>query len=206
MHPINNAVKTLVSMLDDCGIEDSPVTLMPDYDLPRCTYEHGVPVKVHFGDRSAVFVSEEPVKATTKASFMRDAPLKKSAQRAAAAGIINAVSGFLCTIRRLHACTKEEHTPCREELKKILSGKRIYCCGNMPDARKIAGSVVEDPKAADLILITGDGLVSDAGEILSEYPPEKLLYLGPSTTGTASMLRSPHFCPFGRANLQTPEE
>lgn len=207
MHPINNAVKSLVSMLEDCGIGESPATLTPDYDLPRCTYEHGVPVHVIFGGRSAVFVSEEPVQATTKPSFMADAPLKKSAQRAAAAGIINAVSGFLCTARRLHACTREEHAACRDELRRILSGKRIYCCGDMPDARMIAGSTaVEDPAAADLILITGDGLTGDAAEALSEFPPEKLLYLGPSTVGTASLLRSPHFCPFGRANLQNPEE
>jgi len=206
MHPINEAVAALKPMLDDCGIGDSPVVLTPDFDLPRCAYERGVPVQVLFGGRSAVFVSDETMKATTKASFMVDAPLKKAAQRAAAAGIVNAVTGFLCTVRTLHACRNEDHTPCREELSSVIRDKKVFCYGEMPDVRRIAGSyLVTDPKEADIILITGDGLVGD-GINLEELSEEKLIYLGPSTVGTASLLHCRHFCPFGRGNLQTSEE
>ena len=63
----------------------------------------------------------------------------------------------------------------------------------------------ELPKA-DLILITGEGLVSDEGIMLTSQPREKLLYIGPSTVGTANILHCEHFCPFGRANLQTSED
>lgn len=204
MHPINQAVQKLVPMMEECGIEESPVFLTPDYDLPRCAYERGVPVQVVFGGRSAVFVSDEPVQATTKASFMIHAPLKKSAQRAAAAGIINAVSGFLCIVRKLHACSPEEHLICREKLSGEIKGKRVYCCGDIPDARKLAGNtLVDNPENADIILVSGDGLVETEDILFEKIPPEKILYLGPSTTGTAHILQCRHFCPYGRGNLQT---
>lgn len=204
MHPINQAVQKLVPMMEECGIAESPVLLTPDYDLPRCAYERGVPVQVLFGGRSAIFVSEEPVKATIKASFMADAPLKKPVQRAAAAGVINAVSGFLCTNRKLHACKTDEHVHCRDSLSEQIKGKRVYCCGEMPDARKLIGSyLVDQHENADLILITGDGLTENEFEKFENFPVGNILYLGPSTSGTANILQCQHFCPFGRANLQT---
>lgn len=206
MHPINEAVAALKPMLDDCGIGDSPVVLTPGFDLPRCAYERGVPIQVLFGGRTAVFVSDETMKATTKASFMIGAPLKKATQRAAAAGIVNAVTGFLCTVRALHACRKVDHAPCRDELVSIIRERKVFCCGEMPDVRRIAGSyLVNDPKEADIILITGDGMVNDDIN-LEKLPEEKIIYLGPSTVGTASLLHCRHFCPFGRGNLQTSEE
>ncbi len=207
MHPINSAVQALVPMMEECGIAESPVLLTPDYDLPRCAYEKGVPIQVIFGGRSAVFVANEIIKATTKASFMSNAPLKKASQRAAAAGILNAVTGFLCTTRKLHACRQEEHSECRAELATKILNKRIYCYGDMPDARKLAGSLlVNRPEDADVVLVTGDGLIGDDAGILSELSKEKVLYLGPSTVGTAQLLHCEHFCPFGRGNLQTSED
>lgn len=207
MHPINKAVQKLIPMMEECGIEDSPVVITPDYDLSRCAYERGVPVQVIFGGRSAVFVSEEPIKVKTKASFMGDAPLKKSVQRGAAAGIINAVSGFLCLNRILHACSQEKHSLCRDALSESIRGKRIYCCGEMPDAKKLAGnSLVAKPEEADIILISGDGLVENESEFFNRYSPEKVIFIGPSTSGTAHILKCQHFCPFGRANLQTYED
>lgn len=207
MHPINSAVQALVPMMEECGIAESPVLLTPDYDLPRCAYEKGVPIQVIFGGRSAVFVANEIIKATTKASFMSNAPLKKASQRAAAAGILNAVTGFLCTTRKLHACRQEEHSECRAELATKILNKRIYCYGNMPDARKLAGNLlVNRPEDADVVLVTGDGLIGDDAGILSELSKEKVLYLGPSTVGTAQLLHCEHFCPFGRGNLQTSED
>jgi len=207
MHPINSAVQALVPMMEECGIAESPVRLPPDYDLPRCAYEKGVPIQVIFGGRSAVFVANEIIKATTKASFMSNAPLKKASQRAAAAGILNAVTGFLCTTRKLHACRQEEHSECRAELATKILNKRIYCYGDMPDARKLAGNLlVNRPEDADVVLVTGDGLIGDDAGILSELSKEKVLYLGPSTVGTAQLLHCEHFCPFGRGNLQTSED
>lgn len=207
MHPINSAVQALVPMMEECGIAESPVLLTPDYDLPKCAYEKGVPIQVIFGGRSAVFVANEIIKATTKASFMSNAPLKKASQRAAAAGILNAVTGFLCTTRKLHACRQEEHSECRAELATKILNKRIYCYGDMPDARKLAGNLlVNRPEDADVVLVTGDGLTGDDAGILSELSKEKVLYLGPSTVGTAQLLHCEHFCPFGRGNLQTSED
>lgn len=207
MHPINKAVQALVPMMEECGIAESPVLLTPDYDLPKCAYERGVPVQVLFGGRSAVFVSDEPIKATTKASFMTGSSLKKPAQRAAAGGILNAVSGFLCTVRKLHACTQTDHAPCRDELAKILKSKQVYCCGDMPDVKKIAGnSLVDKPEEADIIIMNNEGIISDEATLLSDIPSEKILYVGPSTVGTAKLLQCEHFCPFGRANLQTSED
>jgi len=207
MHPINSAVQALVPMMEECGIAESPVLLTPDYDLPRCAYEKGVPIQVIFGGRSAVFVANEIIKATTKASFMSNAPLKKASQRAAAAGILNAVTGFLCTTRKLHACRQEEHSECRAELATKILNKLIYCYGDMPDARKLAGNLlVNRPEDADVVLVTGDGLIGDDAGILSELSKEKVLYLGPSTVGTAQLLHCEHFCPFGRGNLQTSED
>lgn len=207
MHPINSAVQALVPMMEECGIAESPVLLTPDYDLPKCAYEKGVPIQVIFGGRSAVFVANEIIKATTKASFMSNAPLKKASQRAAAAGILNAVTGFLCTTRKLHACRQEEHSECRAELATKILNKRIYCYGDMPDARKLAGNLlVNRPEDADVVLVTGDGLIGDDAGILSELSKEKVLYLGPSTVGTAQLLHCEHFCPFGRGNLQTSED
>jgi len=207
MHPINSAVQALVPMMEECGIAESPVLLTPDYDLPRCAYEKGVPIQVIFGGRSAVFVANEIIKATTKASFMSNAPLKKASQRAAAAGILNAVTGFLCTTRKLHACRQEEHSECRAELATKILNKRIYCYGDMPDARKLAGNrLVIRPEDADGVLVTGDGLIGEDAGILSELSKEKVLYLGPSTVGTAQLLHCEHFCPFGRGNLQTSED
>jgi hypothetical protein len=138
---------------------------------------------------------------------MSQASLKKESQKEAAAGIINAAMGFLCKIRRLHACKTEEHATCRKELSGLISGKRIFCLGEMADIRRMAGTMqTEDPKVADYILISGDGLVSDILPDIDEYPQEKIICIGPSTAGTAALLQYQHFCPFGRANLQTIEE
>jgi hypothetical protein len=207
MNLIQKAVKELVNILDDCGIAESPVILTPDYDLPKCEYERGVSIKVIFGGRSAVFVSNETRNVTTKASFMAQAPLKKESQKEAAGGIINAAMGFLCKVRRLHACKSEEHVSCRNALTERISGKRIFCLGDMTDIRHMAGTMLtDDPNTADYILISGDGLVSDILPDIDSYPHEKILCIGPSTAGTAALLHYDHFCPFGRANLQTIEE
>lgn len=207
MHPINQAVQHALDMMNECGITESPVLLTPDYDLPRCAYERGVPIQVIFGGRSAVFVAEEPVQVTTKPSFMVEAPLKKPVQRSAAAGILNAVAGFLCISRRLHACTPEDHASCRNRLSDHIRGKRIYCLGEMADIKRLAaGHLVDSPDNADLVIITGDGLTGKESEIIEDYPAEKLLFIGPSTSGTANFLSCQHFCPFGRANLQTSED
>jgi len=207
MNLIQKAVKELLNILEECGIAESPVILIPDYDLPKCGYEYGVSIKAIFGGRSAVFVSNETINVTTKASFMTHAPLKKDGQKEAAGGIINAAMGFLCKTRRLHACKKEEHISCRKTLNNLISGKRIFCLGEMADIRHMAGVMLtDDPKVADYILISGDGLVSDILPDIDSYPHDKIICIGPSTAGTAALLHYEHFCPFGRANLQTIEE
>ena len=119
MHIINKAVTQIELMVEDCGISDNPVTLEQENEVIKCAYERGALLRVTFGGRSAGIASDDPVRTTTKPSFMFGATLGKPALRSAAAGIINAITGFLCTSRRLHACLPENHDICLKELELV---------------------------------------------------------------------------------------
>ncbi|MFH0967521.1 MAG: hypothetical protein V1862_07555 [Methanobacteriota archaeon] len=202
MHIINKAVTLIESMLEDCGISDNPVVLEQEQEVVRCAFEQGALIRVTFGGRSAGIATNDPIRTTTKPSFMFGAPLNKPALRSAAAGIINVLTGFLCTSRKLHACNPECHTPCNTELTALIAGKKIWCCGQMETIRdKFSANLVEKAKDADLILVTADGMVSDEGISIPEEPGEGILFIGPSTAGVATLTQGCHFCPYGRTNL-----
>lgn len=189
-------------MLEDCGISDNPVVFEQEQEVIRCAYEQGALLRVTFGGRSAGIASYDPIRTTTKPSFMFGASLNKPALRSAAAGIINVLTGFLCTSRRLHACSPECHTPCMTELASLIAGKKIWCCGQMSPIRdKFSATLVEKAGDADLILVTADGLVSNEGDQIPETPGEEVFFIGPSTAGVATLTHGCHFCPYGRTNL-----
>ena len=62
--------------------------------------------------------------------------------------------------------------------------------------------VRDDPilEAADLFLVAGDGMTTDAGvACIDEYRGHKqMIFLGPSTAGVSNLLNLEHWCPYGR--------
>jgi len=202
MHIINKAVILIESMVEDCGISENPVILDQETEVVKCAYERGALLRVSFGGRSAGIATDDPIRTTTKPSFMFGANLGKPALRSAAAGILNALTGFLCTSRRLHACIPEDHLPCLRELEQAISGKKIWCCGAMDQVRdRFSSQLVAFPEDADLILVSSDGMISDENGIIPEEPSEKYLFIGPSTAGVAILTHGCHFCPYGRMNI-----
>ena len=189
-------------MVEDCGLSQNNVIIEQEDEVVKCAYEHGALLRVTFGGRSAGIATDDPIRTITKPSFMFGASLKKPAQRTAAAGIINALTGFLCTSRKLHACTPEQHVPCAVELAPLLAGKKIWCCGQMQPIRdRYSSSLAESMEDADLILVTADGMVSDEGEGIPGQPDDRVLFIGPSAAGVAVLTEGCHFCPYGRTNL-----
>jgi hypothetical protein len=202
MHIINKAVSLMESQLEDCGISDNPVVLSQEEEVTRCQYERGALIRVTFGGRSAGIASDFPVRTTTKPSFMFGAPLNKPELKAAATGILNVLTGFLCRSRVLHACTPDHHGACGAELAALLKGKKLWCCGEMPLIREqLAQHLVEKPDDADFILVSADGMVDRDGGIIPEQPGEQVLFIGPSAAGVATLTHGCHFCPYGRMNL-----
>jgi len=189
-------------MLEDCGISDNPVVLEQEQEVVRCAYERGALLRVTFGGRSAGISTDDPIRTTTKPSFMFGATLAKPSHRSAAVGILNVLTGFLCTSRVLHACDPSCYEPCGCELSSLIAGKKIWCCGEMHQIReKYSSHLVENRQDADLILVSSDGLIGKDGEFLPVEPGEKILFIGPSTAGVASLVDGCHFCPHGRTNL-----
>ncbi len=197
----HDAVERLEKILAGSGCEDGIVTLGVNYDADRCQYPKGVCMEAQFGGRRGQFVTNEPTRARTRVSFMFGAPFATTKQRAAAGAIINAVSAFLCLTRRLQPCTKECHGPCLEALSREVAGKRVYLLGPMPLlARALEAQVADSPEEADLILVAGDGMATDAGvACIDGYRGRKrMIFIGPSTAGISGLLDLEHWCPYGR--------
>lgn len=203
MDLIVEAVNRLEEQLRESGCEDGVVRIDLDPDVVICQYEKGGDMVASFGGRSAEFVTYDPIRATTRISFLYGARLEKTAQRAAACAIINVVTGFLCFSRRLRACSPERHAACRSELADYCHGKRVGTIGRVYGLELIPGMErTEDPGSADLILVTGEGLISpEGGRLLASYGEEKpMLFLSPSTAGVANLLGCDHWCPYGGMN------
>lgn len=197
----HDAIERLETVLADSGCEDGIVTLSVNHDTDVCQYPRGVAMEGHFGGRCGQFITDEPVRANTRISFMFGAPLNNQKQRAAAGAIINTVSAFLCLTRKLHPCTPDRHAPCLAELSREVAGKRIYLVGPMPVLERVLGNqIVDSPEAADLFLVAGDGMTTDAGvACIDEYRGHKqMIFLGPSTAGVSNLLNLEHWCPYGR--------
>jgi hypothetical protein len=198
---LHDSVRQLEGILENSGCEDGIVTLSVNYDADVCQYPRGVCLEGSFGGRSGQFVTGEPLRVRTRISFMFGAPLQNRKQRGAACVIINAVSAFLCLARKLQACTPDRHAPCLADLSREVAGQRLYLIGPMPVIeRALAGQVVDSPESADLLLVAGDGMVTDEGvAVIDEYRGrKKMIFLGPSTAGVAGLLNFEHWCPYGR--------
>ena len=191
---ITDRIEDLHRLLEHTGCEEGIVTLATVPDITPCQFERGACVRASFGGKTADFMTENPVRATTRISFMFGRALEKVEQRVAALAIINVVAGFLCISRTLHACTREKHAECLAGLTGRVSGQRVFIVGPVPPALKGRALIWADSvEEADIVLITGDGL---AGKELS-LEGKNVLFLGPSTAGLCAIGKHPHWCPFG---------
>lgn len=201
MDIIVESVKKIEALAEHGGCSDAGVLIDVDSHYTVCQFEQGVPMTAMFGGRSAVFTTWDPIRAPTKISFMFGAPLDTSPVRGAAAAIINVILGFLCMTRILHACPASSHAECSGEMAKELTGKRVFCIGTMGKTGS-HGLInpVENPSDADIILINGEGIISDgAGDIIVTWGKTKrIICIGPSTAGIARLYELEHWCPFGR--------
>ena len=200
MDLITETVKKLETMMKDSGCEDSGVVLDVRTGTVNCQYERGACMTAVFGGRSADFVTFDPIRATTKISFMFGAPLTTPSARGAAAAIVNVVAGFFCLSRILHPCPESSHKECHRQLLRELGGKRIFCPASMPSVdAAFRSTLVTNPQDADVILMNGEGITEKGtGDIIRDHNDTKrILCLGPSTAGIARLNQLEHWCPFG---------
>ncbi|MCP1662642.1 MAG: hypothetical protein D5R99_05435 [Methanocalculus sp. MSAO_Arc1] len=198
---IRRAVKKLKEQLEGSGCDDGIVSLWINTDVPTCQYPKGVCLEAVYGGRTAEMVTTTPFEGKTKISFLYEAALKKPKTRAAACAIMNVLTGFACMSRKLHACSPSSHEECRELLLRMYDAGSVYPVGDLnsiPDLFK--GRIAASPEEADIIIIAGDGLVSDEGVAIQDQYLEtkEFVFLGPSTAGVCSLMDLKHWCPFGR--------
>jgi hypothetical protein len=198
MQLIHHLVKRIQTLTDGCGYEENAITLAEEREQDdRCPYEIGTVMSISFGGKNTYFSSTHPQNVTTKPKYMFSAALTRPAHRASAAAIIAGMSGFLCFSRILGACTKEYHQTCIESITKQIAAKKVYCLGEMKQIRElISDQIVSEPKDAELILLSIDGLNEDTIYNLESKTP--MLCIGPSIGGIASLFECEHACPCGR--------
>ncbi|QYZ79231.1 hypothetical protein E2N92_07165 [Methanofollis formosanus] len=200
MNLIASAVTELKEQIKDSGCEDGIVALARNTTRPLCQYPRGVCVEARFGDRTGHVVTTEPLEISTRISFMYGAPLKRPVERTAACAIINAVTGFFCINRKMNACDQAHHAPCLAELAATLEGKQAYLVGEAEGVAEVLGaSLTVTPEDADVLLVTGPGIISDEGLATVEAArgTKAMIFLGPSTAGVATVLGIEHWCPYG---------
>jgi hypothetical protein len=200
MDIIIESAKKIKALLENSGCEECSVLLDVDADIVYCQYDKGACMVATFGGRSAEFVTQDPIRAQTKISFMFDAPLNTPSTRSAACSIVNVAAGFFCISRILHSCPESSHTDCRKQLEYEIKGKRIFCIGSMPALETaFRNYLVNDPNNADVIFINGEGILPQgSGDIIQNYKDTKrILCAGPSTAGVARLNQIELWCPFG---------
>ena len=199
MDIIIDSVHKLQEQLRHSGCEDAGVRLDVNPDAKPCQYERGACMVAAFGGRSAEFVTDDPIRAMTRISFLEGAPVDTPKTRAAACAIMNVALGFFCLSRVSHACPVSAHLACRNELSTELSGRSVCCIGTMPSVGAMLRGITADPERADVILINGEGLIAEgAGDIIAaRNGSARILCLGPSTAGVARLQQFEHWCPYG---------
>jgi hypothetical protein len=203
MDVIREAVTKIRDILEHGGCGEGDVLLEVNPDARNCQFEKGACMTASFGGRTADFVTFDPVRARTKISFMYDAPLDTPSTRGAASVIVNVVTGFFCLSRVLHACTESSHKPCLGELKQELGGKKVCCIGSMQEIERLfVGMVITDPDSADVILISGEGMITEGtGDLIERYKGKKrILCIGSSVAGVCRLHLLEHWCPYGRSS------
>ncbi|MGA2699443.1 MAG: hypothetical protein ABSE74_07365 [Methanoregula sp.] len=204
MDIITDSVNRLEEHLQCSGCEETGVRLDVDSDRILCQFERGACMVASFGGRSAEFVTDEPIRAMTKISFMFGMPLETPNVRSAACAIINVATGFFCLSRVLHACPKAWHAACLGELTEELRGRRVYGLGKIPVLERALGSATTTKiEEADVIVVNNEGLIAPGtGDIVETWSGGKrLLFVGPSTAGVSRLQQKEHWCPYGQ---QTP--
>jgi len=195
------ATEVLRDRIARSGAEDGGVTIARSPDALTCPYERGVPLEAEYGGRIVQFVTGAPLEARVRVSMLFGAPLAREGERSAAGAVLNAVTGFFGFARHLAGCRIEDRPPCLRELEARTAGRRVFLIGASPllDSR-LGDRLVADPEKADLLLVLGHGLVTDAGLAAVEGAGEgrETLLLGPSTGGVAMLLECAHWCPYGR--------
>ena len=197
MDIIVDSVKKIHTLLKDSGCEEGIVLLGVDPNVVYCQYDKGACMVATFGGRSAEFVTQDPVRAQTKISFMFGAALDTPRSRSAACSIVNVAAGFFCLSRILHSCPESSHTDCRNQLQDEIKGKRVFCFDSMTTV--VGDYRVNDPDTADVVLINGEGIIAEeTGTIIRNYKGTKrIICIGPSTAGVARLNQIEHWCPFG---------
>ena len=201
MDIIRDSIKKIREILEHGGCGEGDVLLDVNPDARNCQFEKGACMTASFGGRSADFITFDPIRARTKISFMYDAPLDTVTTRGAASAIVNAITGFFCLSRVLHACPESCHAPCLQELRAGTSGKQLFCIGSIPAIEYSGGIITQDPEKADIILIGGEGIIGDGtGDIIERYREKKqVICIGPSPAGIARLATLQHWCPYGRS-------
>ena len=200
MDIIIDSVNKLEDIMHHSGCEEGDVLLAVDPDAKLCQYERGACMVASFGGRSAEFVTDDPIRAMTKISFLTGAPLDTPKTRSAACAIINVALRFFCLSRVTHSCPVSTHHTCYTQLNEELAGHTLYCIGALPAiVADQKGFITNDPEKADIILITGDGLIEEGtGDVIASLKSSKrILCIGPSTTGVARLSLLEHWCPYG---------
>jgi len=200
MDIILESVKKIQPFLTDGGCSEGYVQLEVNPDVVYCQYDKGACMVATFGGRSAEFVTQDPVRAQTRISFMFEAALDTIRSRSAACSIVNVAAGFFCLSRILHSCPKSAHTDCRTRLEHEILGKKIFCIGSISSfTHAVRDTSVDDPDIADVILINGEGIIAEeTGNIIQKCgTAKKVICVGPSTAGVARLNGIEIWCPFG---------
>jgi len=200
MNLIERSVKKLEECSHGTGLETGTIALKIAQDQPRCQFPKGIFLEAEYGGETGHIITDTPLEAKTRLSFLFGAPLKKPEQRAAACAILNAFTRFLCLNRKNHACDQENQKKCFSELKLEIAGKKVFFVGEFPPLKCMPGiEIVQEPDNADLIIVGGNGITTENYlEIIDEWEErKKLLFIGPSTSGIAALEKKDHWCPYG---------
>jgi hypothetical protein len=200
MDIVSDSVNRLEEILEHSGCEESGVRLDVDPDAHTCQFEQGACMTASFGGRTAEFVTDDPIRAMTRISFMFGAPLDNPGVRGAACAIINVATAFFCLSRVRRACPVASHAACLRELNAELAGQRVFCIGPVPALARVEGMrMTADIGEADTILVNNEGIIApDLGNLLTaQCAGKRVIYLGPSTAGVSRLQQGEHWCPYG---------
>jgi len=201
MDIITDSVNRLEEILSCSGCEETGVRLDIDPDAKTCQFERGACMTASFGGRTAEFVTDNPMQAMTKISFMFGASLDTPAVRSAACAIINVATAFFCLSRVRRACPVTSHAACFRELTEELAGHRLFCARALPALHRSHGiHLTDDIREADIILVNNETILApDLGNTLAARGAGKrVIWLGPSTAGVCRLQQGDHWCPYGQ--------
>jgi hypothetical protein len=201
MTVITEAVEKLHLLMEGSGLEEGVVALKRNPDAARCQYERGVCIEAHFGGGHGQVMTNSPLQAATRISFMYGSPLRSPEERTAALAIINAASGFLTLSRKLHACRPEDYSACLRELREALGTSRVACIGDASViSREWGTQLVSNPADAEVILVVADGAIAaSTADLIDEFRGKiRMIFIGPSFPGLCAVMNLEHWCPYGR--------